>query len=642
MWAIARILPSRILEPVSHLDGSPYHSELSTTTYLVSQKALACRLSNIIPLLAAGLLWGQAGNIISNELEFLPDQSDEAVAALNDLLDNPLPLNNVTPGELWFLPDSLVELLISQRTQRLYTSWMDLQQRTGMTPVTVEFLKGLLILPANNVQGALSSRVAGNNVGERIRSKLVLKSKYWYSQGVLQRDPEAHSLANLAAATFSYSRNLTAITLGSHRIHWGSGLVLGGDTWGRSGQALLSGSNKYYIRPAYSIQPANILNGAAVSRNWAGLTLDSGLSDQKVNFITERTGNIGPARSPFNPAGDVGRERIGYALAIVTTGNSNLGYLVSQRKLTMSGDAQIRQVYQSATAQYQVRLPLAEVRLSSEVALGNGVLAGIMSLGLIVRPERGGRLKLLAQWRQYPESWHSLKGLMPGFGSANGNGQGWYLGWNWLKAGMELAGYIDSYKALGTDHVSGWNASGVSSGLEISLPLAVGILKLRYSQIDTHKGVAIDEADGLVSYQQQYKVVHQLRSKLLIHVARTTHIDLFAVYKWTDEAKSHSRGRVWGSSVQRPQSGGNRLGLGLVAYSTDDWDSRIVSYQFGLPGEMNMRNLYGQGIEIYGRYWIKLAYGQLGLRLSKRLFNSDQSQSNSLWNKGGLQLDIKL
>jgi len=119
-------------------------------------------------------------------------------------------------------------------------------------------------------------------------------------------------------------------------------------------------------------------------------------------------------------------------------------------------------------------------------------------------------------------------------------------------------------------------------------------------------------------------------------------MDLFAAYRWTNIASELSQGLVWGSSLQHAQPGGDRIGLGFVAYSTDDWESRIVAYQFGLPGEMNMRSLYGKGIEIYGRYWIKLAYGQIGLRLSKRLYSSDQSGSNALWNRGGLQLDISL
>jgi hypothetical protein len=607
------------------------------------QKDLACRLSNIAPCLVAGLLWGQAGNIISNELEFLPVQSDESLEALNNLLDNPIPLNDVTPDELWFLPDSLVDLLIGQRSHSLYTSWDDLQHRTEMTPLTVEFLQELLVLSADNVQGSLASRLVRNGVDERIRSRLILKGKHWYSQGILQRHPEDHSLANLAAATFSYSQNLTTLTIGSHRVHWGSGLVLGSDSWGRTGKSLLSGSNsRYYVRPAYSNRPADILQGAAISGSWSTLTIGLGLSDQQVNFITDQTGNVWPASSQFNPSGDVGRERIGYALAKVTSGKSKLGYLVSQRRFVMDDDVQVQHIYQSATAQYQVRFPLSEVRLNSEVALGNSTLAGVLSLGLIFRPETGGRLRMLAQLRQYPDSWHSLKGIMPGFGTARGNGRGWYLGWSWLKAGMELAGYVDSYTALVADHESGWSSAGVSSGLEICLPLTMGVLNLRYSQLDTHKGVAVDQVNSPVSYQEQYKVAHQLRSKLLLPLAQTTHMDLFAAYRWIDTATRLSQGLVWGSSLQRSQPGGDRIGLGFVAYSTDDWESRIVAYQFGLPGEMNMRSLYGKGIEIYGRYWIKLAYGQIGLRLSKRLYSNDQSASNPLWNRAGLQLDIRL
>ncbi len=195
--------------------------------------------NKILPWLLATVLHAQSFQNFGTDILNLQLLTDEDLAALESLLDNPLDLNTATPADLWFLNDSLSSVVLAVRQSGPFSSWEDVAQRTKLPPARIDALRQFVYLPPDRgVQAQLSTRLVAAEDDERIRTRLKLEGDQWRAQWVMQRDPGEYHLTDLSDLSLTIHRDSTRITLGAHRLTWGLGLVLADEFASPRGETL--------------------------------------------------------------------------------------------------------------------------------------------------------------------------------------------------------------------------------------------------------------------------------------------------------------------------------------------------------------------------------------------------------------------
>ncbi|UCH62247.1 MAG: hypothetical protein JSU77_10630 [Fidelibacterota bacterium] len=594
---------------------------------------------------------------LNSDLLNLQLLSEEDIAILESLLDNPVNLNRASSADLWFLDDSLVSIVLIARQSDPFSDWDDLARRTLLPPEQINSLQQyLILLPVRDVNAKLSTRLVNTGADERIRTRLNLNGRQWAAQWVAQRDPGEYHLSDLSDLSITVRRNSTHLALGAHRMTWGLGLVLADEFAAPRGETLLRPlSRAFNLRSGYSNTNAGVLRGASIRHNWRRFQLLAGASVQQADITTDPDGtyraityraHTGPAKvtgeTLYYLAGttkilgwDVGGLAARYQLQAhsgTPDSRHRTGSLITMRSFkTQEGELSF--CHEEAVQQdkpntaWQIQQRARQTRLSYVVNRG--------------RQENQLRLTLL--YRSYPPGWTALRGRLVGDRVSRGNESGWFFGWRWGQRPLQLNGYLDSFRQVEPQLMGSWPREGLESGLAVRAGKRQVETSLFYRYREEIASAGSLNNENLHIVQHKIATTHYVRFTLANNGFRNLTARFMIAYRATGEGSEQGRGETIGGSLRYHFRSDISFAVGAYGFATDGWAQRLYVYEDGLPGEFNFRVLSGRGMRIYGKTTIPVGQGSISLRFT-RLWGCTDPRWTTLQvdQQVGLQMDIAL
>lgn len=613
---------------------------------------LVSRLLATILLLGGAVGYGQYSEQFNLDLLNLQLISDDDLAALESLLDNPIDLNRSVATDLWFLDDSLASAVLTAGRSAPFSDWEDLARRTGLQPEIVQFLQELAYLaPESGVEARLSTRVTNTGADERIRTRINIEGEEWSAQGVIQRDPGEYHLADLSNLSMTIHRNSTQMNLGAHRLTWGLGQVLSDEFVTPRGESLLQPSARIaHLRPGYSNSNTGVLNGVSIHHRRNRFQLLAGVSLQQVDVTPNQDGTsrVVSYRTHSEPVVSTG-ENLSYLAGIKSIQGWEVGGLIAGYQLrsisNLSGLQ--RQVY-SLVLKRSFQTRAGEWQLYREGAAENTGQSLQRSVQTRISYVSAGglyddQLRLTLLYRSYPPEWVPLRGSLVGDQVSRGNETGWFLGWQWKHRPWRFSGYLDSYRQAKPQSYGYWPRDGWESGLTFRIqqqPLVTGVL---YRYQEEHSAVNTYNDNSLSIIQRVMTRDHYLKLTLNRSWSSNFTTGFLVAIKVSESAGERGLGRIFGGDLDYRFRSDLALDLGVYGFATDGWDQRIYVYEYGLPGEFNFRALSGRGIRIYGRVALPVGWGQVSIRAARQWWysgHSDEALNSS--QQAAFQMDIPL
>ncbi len=610
-------------------------------------------------------LRGQSVQPLSDDVLNLQSLSEDDLAAIESLLESPLPLNDASPADLWFLDDTLATAVLAARQTGPFHDWGDVAQRTGLTPASIDALRQLLYLPdTDGVSAKLSSRITTSGAGERIRTRLNVQGDRWSAQWVVQKDPGEYQLTDLSDFSLTFERDGTQLVLGAQRFTWGLGLVLADEFAPPRGAALLRPATRLRrLRPGYSNTNRGVLRGAGLAHQWGRVTLLVGTSRQQIDMTTHADGTprVVAYRLHTGPVTTT-TENLTYLAGTVALLGWDLGALTTQYHLqATTGTPALEQQITSLVVSRGLVGRSGEWRVIHEEAFGlstaltgtGGTLdrsgwpaGGARQTRLTFSGHKGPlgqpfRFTLL--YRSYPPGWTPLRGRLVGDQVSRGNESGWFWGWQWGRRSWKLAGYLDSYGQQQAATVGDWPREGWESGLTLRAKRRQVETNIFYRYREEEIGVLSQTQDGLDNFRRLTTIRHYARVSATMRWSTALKLKLTAISILSRGKEGSGRGQTVGGSWHHRSSSGTALSLGSYWFDTDDWEHRLYVYEDGLPGEFNFRALAHRGVRIYGRLSWPVGTGRISLRISQEwraIGESISARENIL--QVGVQMDVAL
>ncbi len=602
----------------------------------------------------AGLLQAQSAENISNDILNLERQSEDDLAGLESLLDNRVSLNDASSEELWFLDDSLAAAILSAREAGPFRDWAELGRRTSLPPATIRSLREIIDLAiVGQTEGRLSTRIVDHGADERIRTRLNLNGPSWSGQWVLQRDPGGYDLADLSALSVNVRRGDRELALGAQRLNWGLGLVLADEFPAPRGETLLRPVSRLLrLRPGFSSGNLGTLQGASIDLQGERLRLLVGASAQQTDITADSDGapRIVAYRTHASPATTT-RETVSYLAATALIRGWSVGGLISDYDLrpTQETSGSGGRIY-SVTAMGAILTGAGEWRANHEGALrtirganGPGPGASQTRVTFSSKGERGRPyLRLALIHRRYPPNWIPLRGRMMGRHVSRGNETGWFVGWHWRDTPWQTSGYLDLYRPLQAP-AGGWPLEGQEWGLRVSARTRRGEVTLFARGREEATSSQELNQSGVEIIRRQVAVTRFLSAAWTSRWSRRLTGRLIAKGNTRQGTGKAQWGGAVGGSLRYQSPAGNTSALGAFAFRTDGWDRRVTIYQYGLPGEFNLRALSGRGWRIQGRWGRALGNGVLSVRLARQWRRRENGRPGlEITSEAALQMDVAL
>ena len=581
--------------------------------------------------------------------------SDDDLAGLSSLLDNPISLNDATESDLWFLSASLVAAIVSAKGAVNFRDWADVARRTALPLAAINALRPFFRLPdPDQLEAHISTRVTATGSDERLRTRLNLSSGSWQAQWVLQRDPEEYNLADLSALSLSLRRDWGQVVLGTHRMNWGLGLVLAGEFATPRGEALLRPVSRLVrLRTGFSNSNIGTLQGAAADIQWERLRLVAGTSARQTD-ITRGPGGaprVVAYRTHDAPAATTG-ETLHYLATTTTVLGTRVGGLVSRYHLQATAETDllrdmiyslvIQREYQGQLGAWQATHEQALRTTSTGPARGQNASQTRLTFASPRGPGRA-QLRLALMYRRYPPGWTPLRGRAVGRRVSRGNESGWFFGWRLSRSRLRVHGYLDLYQQREAESAGGWHRGGSEWGLTATASKRPAEVSAYYRQREEVSTSTVLDGRGLEVVAQQ--------------LARSHYASLTWAHAWSAAISTRLIARVnvfpqngqvlWGRAtggrlLLRIRSASS-LALGLHTYRSDGWEQRVTIYEDGLPGEFNLRALSGRGVRVHTRWGLTIGKGELSIRAAWQWQRS--SSDTAVLERTvqtGLQMDVAL
>ena len=607
-------------------------------------------------------LWVTAGKAqsprhLNSDLLNLQLLSEEDMAILESLLDNPVNLNRASPADLWFLDDSLVFVVLAARQSGPFSDWNDLARRTLLPQERIHSLQQFVTLPpVRDVRAKLSTRLVATGADERIRTRLNLDGKLWAAQWVVQRDPGEYHLTDLSDLSVTVRGNSTHLVLGAHRMTWGLGLVLADEFAAPRGETLLRPlSRTFHLRPGYSNTNTGVLRGASVRHNWRRFQLLAGTSVQRADITADidGTSRVITYRTHTGPAATTG-EILYYLAGTASFLGWNVGGLATRYQLQATSgmpDSQRRIGSLVAMRSFQTRA--GEWSLCHEEAVQQGDPNTVWQVQQNARQTRlsfianrgvqGNRLRLTLLHRKYPPGWTPLRGRLVGDRVSQGNESGWFFGWRWGQRGWQLNGYLDSFHQVEPQFTGSWPREGWESGLGVRAGKRQVETSLFYRYQEKIAGAGSLNNESLYIVQQKITATHYVKFALAHNALRNLTARFMMALRASGAGSEPGRGETIGGSLRYRFRSDISFAVGAYGFATDGWDQRLYVYEDGLPGEFNFRVLSGRGVRVYGRIALPVGKGLISLRLARQWSRPDPPGTTPrVDQQAGLQMDIAL
>lgn len=428
------------------------------------------------------------------------------------------------------------------------------------------------------------------------------------------------------------------LTVGRYRLHFGQGLILNNDFgFGKLSFLTNMGSQSNVIRVHSSRSAANFLQGAAATVTLTkGLDASAFVSHRKID-ATVKEGGISTIVTTGLHRTEKEVEKQKVASASLIGGNLNYrshGFHIGATAFLASYSLPLTPNKQQLYKRYAPegnRFWNASVdygylshrwSIAGETATADcGVVATINSIGYLFSE----RFSLAAVQRFYPIRYYSLYSNAFSEGSDVQDESGIYLGARWLPfSKLEVTGYVDmAYFAWPKYQTTGSTQSQDYSLTLSYRPSEQWTLGARYR------------------YKQKQSTTQRARLYLTHaspHWNLRTSVDATCSQKDT-----RSMGWMVSQTIGCHQRWW-RLSANLGYFHTDDYASRIYSYEPGLLYNMNFSSYYGEGIRYslllrseIGRHII--AFCKVGVT---DYFDRDHISSGLQQINGSSQADMEL
>lgn len=460
------------------------------------------------------------------------------------------------------------------------------------------------------------SLAIGNNIKLNLTGGKRAAEPFFADRNTMGYDTYAYNL------TVSDMGCLKRLVLGKFRAQFGMGLVLNNNfTLGK--QAMLSsvGRLSNSFSPHSGTSDSKHLQGVAATVAFGNFSLDAFFSyryiDATLNadstISTILTSNYHRTANDMAKKNNSSQTTMGAHVAYRLHTKSGIDASIGASFVHTSLDRSINPVYSKAdtisdskqyrrftatgdrfwNASVDYRVRWKGVTFSGETATGNSQsLATINALSW----RASGSLTLMALQRFYAYQYYALYGSSFSEGGAVQNESGIYLGAQW-KPLKRLA--IDAYTDFAYFPWRKYGVSASSNAWDNSITATYTLNKLwtfalRYHVKSKQKDVTLTDADGKKSKQLLYRTSQRIRlSAVLKNTRWDAKSQIEGCLMSTDE---QSNGFIVSQSVGYNINKVWNVSASGAWFCTDDYDSRLYTYERGMQYAFGYTSYYGKGI----------------------------------------------
>jgi hypothetical protein len=408
---------------------------------------------------------------------------------------------------------------------------------------------------------------------------------------------------------------LKTLAVGDYKVSFGQGLVISQDFMpGRNAFLTQAERRTNGIRRHYSTNETDFLRGVASTARWKDFNLSLFYSYRRLDATVN-----GTQITSFKTDGlhRVANDREKMRRAATQTWGANLRYATPQVVIGLTAlsytwnrsvepePAPYNRFYfrgrQNANAGVDYLFKNRQMKVFGETAVsGNGAWATLNAF----RWTPASYVSALILYRSYARHYQAFYGYAFAQNSAVQNEQGLYLGIQWTPAAhWQLSGYADFFRFPWMKY----NVDAPSSGVEYmgQADYANGgkwsmYLRYRYRQKEQNHTSGNQPETQVLPYGQ-----HRLRWQMTSVPAAEVSLRTAADASFYSEEGRKSRGWMVSRRVEwKPVRLPLQADLDLAYFHTDDYDSRLSSYEKKLLYVYNTPFLYGKGMRLsaVGRY----------------------------------------
>lgn len=403
---------------------------------------------------------------------------------------------------------------------------------------------------------------------------------------------------------------LKSLAIGNYKVSFGQGLVISND-FSPSRNAIVSQAERRTngFRRHFSTNESDFFRGAAatvslkkidISLFYSYRQLDAGVDSAVISsFKTDGLHRLVRDREKMRRVSmQTYGGNIRYATPDLCIGLTALSY--SFGNCSVQPDPKPYNLYyfrgnRNTNVSVDYLLKNRMIKFYGETALsGNGAVASLNALQLTP----ASYFSFLLLYRYYDKRYQAFFGNAFSQSSTIQNEQGFYMGMQWSPfARLKLSAYMDLFRFP-------WLKYGIdapSTGKEYMLQLEYtpkrnlsAYIRYKYKQKEKNQFELADDPGmaGILPYRQQ-----RLRLQVLYAVSPSFSLRTSADGIFYAEAAKQSRGWMVAQSVGwKPAGLPVQTDFYVAGFHTDDYWSRISSYEKNILYAFNMPSFYGKGV----------------------------------------------
>jgi hypothetical protein len=419
---------------------------------------------------------------------------------------------------------------------------------------------------------------------------------------------------------------LKTLTLGDYRACFGQGLVLqSGISYGKSAMTLNAMRYSAGLRKYNSSGKGKFMRGAGVTLHLNSLDASLFYSRKAIDAtvtVRDENGNAAevssfPTDGYHRTPNEISKKR--------TVAEQIAGANISINKTNWhAGATAIHYNYSAAlvpntnvynhyaftgrsNGNYSIdfRFRLGDAILYGEHAIAqNGAYAMLYGAQMLI----GERLVVNALYRRYAKDYHAYYGMAPGENSQNNNEEGFFLGWNWNTGGKwRFSSYYDFFSFPWLRYRAYAPTFGHDAMLQADYtPSGNTKIYIQARYKEKEENTATETVVNAVTPMKTTSVKMVLSHKIQEGFGTGNHLEVKNYRK--DNAKSG--GYFLAQDIYATFNTFNRYPLRITLryafFDTEDYNSRIYSFENDLLYSFSVPALYDQGTRFYALLFYRL------------------------------------
>ncbi len=617
----------------------------------------------------------------------LDEESSELLEYIEQLLDNPVDLNNATIQGLLVIPNlspADAQKIVEHRSSTgRFFSLLELNAVDGLNEETIRRIKPFLTIGAKRTDEPPGDKIQSipfkNFISIRSRLQFDLQdrkgfidkkyagSKYktytriagaydlFQFSGISEKDPGEKSAVDFLSFSLSLSdyRFISKAAAGDYYIEFGQGLAM----WGPYGFSKGSEATSTIIRknrniiPYTSADENRFFRGSAAELQFDQFLLSIYFSSKHIDANIENGLVFSLPRDGYHRTDSEVEKRnslhermIGSKFAYVLQNKFNAEFIIFNS--TYSKEFSAKNAYSLKGKSFNFysisfNALFGSLYLAGEAAYNGKYTASILN----AHAELGKNLRIILSFRNYDKGYANL--YANGFGESTGtqNEIGFYAGMKWKTNYGMISFYFDQFKFPGPTFSNPLPVSGNEFLINYRRNFS-GVVEFNAFYIIENKEVTITQSNKKDIFERFKK---RIRGDLTVLINPQVKIKsrLEILNLGYDLTKQSESGFLSYHELRVMPLQNLWLNCRIVFFQTDSYDSRVYQFENDLSGVMSNPPLFGKGIrwyflikyEIFNKFFLTVKYSELYKPDEKTLSSGFGEILNNLDNKFGLQLD---